>query len=83
MKGSDRVRMCVDLSKLNKYVIWESYMSPTPTEAVADIAAQEAKYFTVIDGIKGYHLACESQELTTFITPYGRFKYLRAPYGFS
>ena len=58
-------------------------MSPTPTEAVA---AQEAKYFTVIDAIKGYHqypLACESQELTTFITPYGRFKYLWAPYGLS
>jgi len=25
-KGSDRVRMCVDLSKLNKYVIWERYI---------------------------------------------------------
>jgi len=58
-------------------------MSPTPAEAVADIAAQEA---TVIDAMKGYHqcpLAVESQELTTFITPYGRFKYLRAPYGLS
>ena len=43
--------MCVDLSKLNKYVIQERYMSPTPAEVVADIAAQEAKYFTVIDAM--------------------------------
>ena len=85
-KGTECVRMCVDLSKLNKFVVRERYMSPTPAEAVADIAAKEAKYFTVIDAAKGYHqcpLASESQELTTFITPYGRFKYLRAPYGLS
>ena len=36
--------------------------------------------------MKGYHqcpLDEESQTLTTFITPFGRFKYLRAPYGIS
>ena len=85
-KGTERVRMCVDLSKLNQFVMRERYISPTPAEAVADIAAQEAKYFTVIDAMKGYHqcpLASDSQDLTTFITPYGRFKYLRAPYGLS
>ena len=35
---------------------------------------------------KGYHqcpLDEESQLLTTFITPFGRYKYLRAPYGIS
>jgi len=45
------MRMCVDLFELNKYVIQECYMSPTPAEAAADIAAQEAKYFTVIDAM--------------------------------
>ena len=36
--------------------------------------------------LKGYHqcpLDEDSQLLTTFITPFGRFKYLRAPYGIS
>ena len=85
-KGSDRIRMCVDLSRLNRYVQRERYMSPTPAEAVADIAAGEAKCFTVLDTAKGYHqcpLDEESQLYTTFITPFGRFKYLRAPYGLS
>ena len=40
----------------------------TPAEAVTDI-----------------HYQCpldkESRKLTTFVTPFGRFKYLRAPYG--
>ena len=85
-KGSDRIRMCVDLSRLNRYVKRERYQSPTPTEAVADISASEAKYFTVIDAAKGYHqcpLDEESQLYTTFITPFRRYKYLRAPYGLS
>ena len=36
--------------------------------------------------MKGYHrcpLDQESQLLTTFITPFGRFKYMHAPYGIS
>ena len=75
--------MCVDL---NKYVKRERYQCPTPAEAVGDIAASNAKVFTKLDALKGYHqcpLDEESQLLTTFITPFGRFKYLRAPYGIS
>ena len=85
-KNSDRIRMCVDLSHLNKYVLREHYQSQTPAQAVADIAATDAQVFTVLDALKGYHqcpLDESSQLLTTFITPFGRFKYLRAPYGLS
>ena len=48
--------------------------------------AENAQIFTKIDAKKGYHqcpLDKESQDLTTFITPFGRFKFLRAPYGIS
>ena len=78
--------MCVDLSRLNRYVRRERYQSCTPAQAVANIAASEATVFTVMDAMKGYHqcpLDEESQLLTTFITPFGRFKYLCAPYGIS
>ena len=47
-------------------------MSPTPAEAIANIAAANAKYFTVLDAMKGYHqcpLDQNSQLLATFITP--------------
>ena len=42
-KGTDRISMCVDLSKLNRFVLRERYQSPAPAEAVADITANEAK----------------------------------------
>ena len=85
-KGMDCIRLCIDLSKLNRYVRREKYLSPTPANAVADIAAEEAKFFTVLDTKKGYH-QCPfkeaSQLMTTFITPFGCFKYCWAPYGLS
>lgn len=85
-KDSDNIRMCVDLSHLNKYVKCERYQSLTPIQAVADIATENAIIFTKIDAMKGYHqcpLDKASQDLTTLFTPFGRFKYLRTPYGIS
>jgi len=83
-KDSDDVRLCVDFSKLNKYVLSEFYRSCSPAEAVTDISDQQCKFFTMFDALKGYHqcpLDEASQLLTTFITPFGRYKFLRAPFG--
>ena len=66
---------------LNKFVKRELYSSPTPNDAVADINQKCAKYF---DALQGYHqcpLDKHSQLLTTFMTPFGRYKFLRAPFG--
>jgi transposase InsO family protein len=85
-KKTGGVRLCVDLSKLNASVRRELYQSNTPVECVASIAAEEAKFFGVFDALKGYHqcpLDAQSQPLTTFTTPFGRYMYLRAPYGVS
>ena len=85
-KDSETIRMCVDLSHLNPFVIREKCQSLTPAQAIEDMAASDAKYFTVIDALKGYHqcpLHQQSQPLTTFITPFRQFTYLRAPYGIS
>ena len=85
-RESSGVRLCVDLSQLNKAVKRELYQSNTPAECAASITASEAKWFSVFDAAKGYHqcpLAEASRPLTTFITPFGRYQYLRAPYGVS
>ena len=55
----------------------------TPFQAVRTIPPG-MKYFTVVDALKGYHqvlLDDESAELTTFSTPFGRYRYLRLPFG--
>ena len=85
-KNSARIRLCVDLSHLNRFVKRERHQSTPPAVAVADIAGSKAKYFTVLDAFKGYHqcpLDKDSQLLTTFITPFGRYKFMRAPFGLS
>ena len=83
-KRTHRIHICVHLSHLNK--LHECYQSPAPPQVVADIAAGEAKVFTVLDALKVYHqcsLDQQSQPLTTFTTQLGRFKYLMSPYGIS
>ena len=85
-KNTDEVRLCVDFTQLKTFVQRERYQSATHSESVANIASAEAKVFTTFDALKGYHqcpLDEESQLLTTFITPFGRWMYLRAPYGVS
>ena len=51
---------------------------------LANIEQSKAKYFTMFDALKGYHqctLDEENEKLTTFIMPFGRFKFLQGPYG--
>jgi len=52
-KNSDSICMCVDLSHLNRYVKRELYQSATLAKAVADISATKAKFFTILDAMKG------------------------------
>lgn len=62
LSNSDRIRMCVDLSHLNRYVKRERYQSPTLAEAIADISACQTKFFTVLDAMNGYHQCPLNQE---------------------
>ena len=85
-KDSAKIRLCIDFRQLNQYVKRERYVSPTPQELISNARLQDCRFFTVVDARKGYHqipLDEESQPFTTFITPFGRYCYLKAPYGIS
>ena len=82
-KGSTEVRLCVDLTRLNQYVRRGAHPVLTSLEAVNSIS-KGSQFFTSLDAKAGYWqipIAEEDQILTTFITPYGRYKFLRAPMG--
>ena len=82
-KPNGGIRLCIDLQKLNKYVRRPYHPSKSPAEAISNISSS-SKFFSTLDGTKGYWqvpLEKESQDFTTFITPFGRFKFLRAPMG--
>lgn len=83
-KTNGDVRICVDLTRLNSSVKREVYAMPAVEETLSKIS--EGKVFTKLDANSGFHqiqLDDESSKLTTFITPFGRFKFQRLPYGIS
>ena len=84
-KPNGGVRITTDLSKLNSQVSRPAHPSPTPFAAIRSVDPR-SRYFTTVDALSGYwqiELAEEDQPLTTFITPYGRFRYCRGPMGFA
>ena len=82
-KADGSPRICVDLTRLNKFVKRPVYPPRSPKDAVACISGK-ARFFTTVDAVQGYHqvpLHEDSQHLTTFVTPWGRFKFLRGTMG--
>ena len=81
-KSNGKVRICVDLTKLNESVCRQRHISPSVEQTLAQIG--EAKVFTKLDANSGFwqiDLAPESAPLTTCITPFGRYQFNRLPFG--
>ena len=76
------VRITIDPKELNDALQREFY----PMKSIEEITTRTngSKYFTTLDANMGYFqiaLDEESQKYTVFITPFGRYKYLRLPMG--
>ena len=81
-KPGGRVRICVDLSRLNESVYRERHPLPAIEQTLAQLAG--ARVFTKLDANSGFWqipLAKESALLTTFITLFGRFCFNHLPFG--
>ena len=82
-KSDGAPRRTVDLSPLNRYCQRETFSGESPFVLARRVASWTWK--TVSDAWNGYHsvpLRKSDRHLTTFITPFGRFRYTRAPQGF-
>uniref|UniRef100_A0A3B3I785 Gypsy retrotransposon integrase-like protein 1 n=1 Tax=Oryzias latipes TaxID=8090 RepID=A0A3B3I785_ORYLA len=81
-KHTGKARICVDLTKLNKSVKRERYILPTSDEITSKLSG--ATVFSSLDAASGFWqipLHPDSCELTTFITPFGRYCFKRLPFG--
>ena len=83
-KKNCTLRICLDPQDLNKAILREHYPLPT----IEDVATRlyGAKVFTVLDVSKGFwHIELDepSSYLTTFHTPFGRYRWRRMPFGIS
>ena len=75
-KPSGDLRICVDYRKLNEATKVASYPLPNMTETLDRLA--DAKFFTTIDMVSGYHqieVAPEDWHKTAFVSPFGLFQY--------
>jgi hypothetical protein len=80
---SGKIRLCVDNTRLNKFVLRPTHPTRTHRDAIAEVDS-ECRFFTSFDAANGYYqipLLPSSQHLTTFMTPWGRYKFLRASMG--
>ncbi|GFR78203.1 enzymatic polyprotein [Elysia marginata] len=81
-KANGRLRLCLDPKDLNRAILREHHKTPTLEEILPNLSG--AKYFSILDAKCGYWnvvLDKESSRLTTFISPFGRYKFLRMPFG--
>jgi len=82
VKKDGTLRLCLDPKRLNQNLRRCPHKIPTLEEITPGFTG--AKYFSKLDAKAGYwsiHLEEKSQELTTFRTPFGRYCFLRLPFG--
>ena len=81
-KKNGQLRICLDPKELNQAIQREHYPLPTIEEIATRLHG--AKVFTKLDVRHGFwHVSLdeESSYLTTFNTPFGRYRWKRMPFG--
>lgn len=83
-KPNKQLRLCMDPQQLNKAIKRDKFSIPDPEEIKARL--NKAKYFTKLDATSGFWhipLDAESSQLCTMTTPFGKYSFLRSPFGIS
>lgn len=83
-KAQGGVRLCIDPKPLNRALMRDHYSMPTIDDILPDLT--KAKCFTTVDTKNAFwHLELDepSSFLTSFQTPFGKFRWLRMPFGIS
>ena len=81
-KKDNGLRLCVDYRELNKKTIPDRQPIPNVQDILNTLGGKS--WFTVLDQGKAYHqdfMADESRHLTSFITPWSLFEWIRIPFG--
>lgn len=81
-KKDGSIRVCLDPRPLNRAVRRAQYTLPTVTELAVKL--RDADYFSVLDARCGFWMVeidDASADLCTFSTPFGRYQFMRLPYG--
>ncbi|XP_036341596.1 uncharacterized protein K02A2.6-like [Rhagoletis pomonella] len=81
-KPNGDLRVCLDPKNLNKAIVRPRFSFPNIDECKSQMAG--SKIFSTLDANSGFWmipLDIESSKLCTFNTPFGRYRFLRLPFG--
>lgn len=81
-KPDGTVRMCIDYRRLNAVTLEDGFYMPTFDDILERIGY--SKVLTKLDLAKGYYqveVAMEDRDKTTFISPFGKYRFTRMPFG--
>ena len=81
-KKDQTLRLCVDYRAFNQKTTPDRHSIPWIQETLDNLGGNT--YFSVLDQGKAYHQGFvdkKSQHLTSFITPWGLYEWLRIPFG--
>lgn len=81
-KPNGDLRLCLDPKDLNEVIKRQHLELPTLEEITSKLSG--AKYFSTLDVKNGFwniKLSAASSDLCSFNTPFGRYKFLRMPFG--
>ena len=81
-KPNGQIRLCLDPKDLNVAIRREYY--PMPTIEEVSTRLNKARFFTVLNAKNGFwqiSLDDRSSMLTCFNTPFGRYRWMRMPFG--
>ena len=82
MKPNGSLRLCLDPKDLNKAIKRNQWYSRTIDDILPELA--KSKFKTLKDRTSGYWhvvLDLDNSLLTMFNTPWGKFRWLRLPFG--
>ena len=82
MKEDGSLRLCLDPKDLNKAIERNQWYARTLDDILPELA--QSKYFTINDTTSGFwHIPLDlrSSLLTTFNTPWSKYRWLRMPFG--
>lgn len=83
-KKSGDLRLCIDPKDLNPHLVRDYYQIPTLDQLSYEIGSK--KFYCVFDLKDGFYqvkLDEPSSKLCAFSTPFGTYRFLRAPFGLS
>lgn len=81
-KKGGKKRLCVDYRRLNTVTIGDAYPLPVIEQLLSNLRGRS--YYSVLDLKDGFHhlrISEKDRSKTAFITPFGLFEYVSAPFG--